>query len=194
LLQNIDEELQKVAIATLIGSLCNRSFAPLQKDIAEMKNLLRKGYDAIIQTLNQIECWEIVPLYQSTVYDASCTYNIYAVKWMFASSLIMATAGLLMLTFRSSLLDTQYSYNHDTSSGTSSNQQDALNHETGEDNPKRESSNKKDVHNDEVGNCNPNGELSNQQDVRNDEAGNDNPNVESSNQEDILNGETRNKE
>jgi hypothetical protein len=92
-------------------------------------DIIQQAIVALVQTFNLIRCSNIVPIYQTSVYAASCEYSMLALIWFFSASTIMATFGFFMIMFRSALLDTQYTYTYDTSYGRSNNHQSAFHDE-----------------------------------------------------------------
>lgn len=51
-----------------------------------------------------MSCDRIVPIYINSVYGATCTYSVKGVTWTWASFLVIAFMGMLMITFRAAYL------------------------------------------------------------------------------------------
>jgi hypothetical protein len=99
----LDEFLQSLQLngtVTKLSDHCNRSYDSLDELIVEMAGFLDIILDAVRGTLGLISCSRIVPIYHRAFYDSSCAYSVSAVFWVFSSSLIMGTFGLVMLLFR----------------------------------------------------------------------------------------------
>ena len=66
------------------------------------------GSSKILETLSKdlfwlLRCDDIVaPMYVDPIYDATCTHSMRGVTWAFASFLIVAFAGMMMITLRAS--------------------------------------------------------------------------------------------
>mmetsp|Transcript_31841 Transcript_31841/g.66259 ORF Transcript_31841/g.66259 Transcript_31841/m.66259 type:complete len:142 (+) Transcript_31841:1541-1966(+) len=60
--------------------------------------ILRDNAD---MTLDLIKCKNINDLYVNTMHDAACKYSVSALAWIFASALIIAVCGLIMIMLRS---------------------------------------------------------------------------------------------
>jgi hypothetical protein len=87
-----------------------------------MNEMIKVLLKSAIDMISLLNCDNIVPIYQTTFYDATCQHSIKAVIWMFSSSLIMAFFGFVMIMFRSSMSETIYTYRYDSSYGRSSSQ------------------------------------------------------------------------
>ena len=84
-----------------LSVVCGTDFSAIQLLLITMitnLSLLKQNADA---TLELLSCERIVPIYTSTVYKGTCNYSITGLTWSFTSFLILAFAGMLMLTFRS---------------------------------------------------------------------------------------------
>jgi len=85
----------------LLEAQCGRSFdevVPVVKDMSDNLKILRDNAD---MTLDLIKCKNINDLYVNTMHDAACKYSVSALAWIFASALIIAVCGLIMIMLRS---------------------------------------------------------------------------------------------
>lgn len=113
-------ELDAADIATELTALCGRDFAPLVDSLQQLKDTLITLATTAVEAVKLLSCDNIVPIYQTTFYDGTCKYSIRAVMWVFSASLIMSFFGFLMITFRSALYETNYTYTYDTGHGRNS--------------------------------------------------------------------------
>jgi hypothetical protein len=91
-----------------ISLYCDREFERLDALVAEMNTITEAFLDAVERTLDLISCERIVPIYHKAIYDGACRYSVAGVNWLFATSLIMATMGLIMILLRSAVKSTIY--------------------------------------------------------------------------------------
>ena len=92
---------------SLLQEQCGRSFdnvVPVVKDMNDNLKVLRDNAD---MTLDLIKCKNINDLYVNTVHEAACTYSVSALAWIFASALIIAVCGLIMIMLRSAYYPTE---------------------------------------------------------------------------------------
>ena len=109
-----------------ISLYCGRDFDKFGVLLAEIHSLLQVVLESLYRTLNLLSCERVVTIYHSSIYDAACRYSVEGVMWVFASSLIMATFGLIMILFRSGYKPTRYMLvgGHDESSSRSESWKD----------------------------------------------------------------------
>lgn len=100
MLDDFSQSIQSNTTLSQLSAYCNRDYDDLDQLIVEMRGFLDVIFDSLRRTLELISCGRIVPIYHSAFYDSSCAYSASAVVWVFASSLIMGTFGILMLLFR----------------------------------------------------------------------------------------------
>jgi hypothetical protein len=99
----LDELLQSFQSNNTLSQLsahCNRDYDALDELIVEMSGFLEILLGSVRSILGLISCSRIVPIYHRAFYDSTCAYSVSAVFWVFSSSLIMGSFGLLMLLFR----------------------------------------------------------------------------------------------
>ena len=89
---------------------CNRDFSGLKSLVDSTETLVLLLLDAVGRTLDLLSCHRIVPLYTETFYNGVCYYAPEAVRWVYASALVMGIFGMLMITFRSAYRRTVYVY------------------------------------------------------------------------------------
>lgn len=86
-----------------------------------MVSIVTSLVHAIVEAIQLIKCDSIVPIYQQTIYNGTCDYNMKAMLWVFAASIICTFFGFLMITFRSSYSATVYNkYPNDSEYGRNS--------------------------------------------------------------------------
>jgi hypothetical protein len=88
--------------------------------------------DSAQRSMELMSCRNIVPLYTSTIYDATCDYSITAATWIFASSFIISFFGMLMLMFRGAYYPIYYFEGKELEYGTSDDEA-GLEEETSDD-------------------------------------------------------------
>ena len=76
--------------------------------LAEMRSLVGVLLESVYQTLSLLSCDRVVRIYTSLLYDGACQYSVNGVMWVFASALVMALFGLIMILFRSAYKPTRY--------------------------------------------------------------------------------------
>eukprot|EP00581_Thalassiosira_minuscula_P015845 CAMPEP_0183717194 /NCGR_PEP_ID=MMETSP0737-20130205/10867_1 /TAXON_ID=385413 /ORGANISM="Thalassiosira miniscula, Strain CCMP1093" /LENGTH=557 /DNA_ID=CAMNT_0025946587 /DNA_START=315 /DNA_END=1988 /DNA_ORIENTATION=- len=92
----------------LLEEQCGRNFdnvIDIVKNMNDNLKLLRRQAD---RSLDLIQCKNINQLYVNTVHEAGCTYSVDALAWIFASSLVISVAGLIMIMLRSAYLPVEY--------------------------------------------------------------------------------------
>lgn len=103
-MQELTTSLDKIDVDTL-GAECGRDFGPLTSSLDTMMAILDRLDEAAITGLDLLSCERIVPIYADVVYQGTCTHSVEGFTWMFSSLLIVATMGMLMITLRSSYLN-----------------------------------------------------------------------------------------
>eukprot|EP00804_Cyclotella_cryptica_P028491 CCRYP_014782-RA/>CCRYP_014782-RA protein AED:0.01 eAED:0.00 QI:0/-1/0/1/-1/1/1/0/567 len=92
----------------LLLDQCGRSYdsvVSLMKDVNISLRTLRNSAD---QTLNLVQCRNINELYVNTVHDATCTYSVEALAWIFGTSLVISVCGLIIIMFRAAYYPEEY--------------------------------------------------------------------------------------
>lgn len=87
---------------------CGRDLDRMEVLLAEMRSLLEALLESVYQMLDLLSCERVVRIYTSLLYDGACQYSVNGVMWVFASSLVMAIFGLVMILFRSAYKPTRY--------------------------------------------------------------------------------------
>jgi len=93
-----------------LNLICGKDFGPLVSLIQTMDgnlNVLETSANSAIQLLS---CERILPIYTTAVYGATCDYSITGVTWTFASLLVLATMGMIMVTLRSAYFEVEDEY------------------------------------------------------------------------------------
>lgn len=80
------------------------------RDIADMLDGLKVQLDAIFEL---VDCPRIYDIYVQAVEEGACDNLPSAMGWIFSMSLMIAFCGLVMITLRSSFLETEYWANID---------------------------------------------------------------------------------
>lgn len=101
--------MESVTVARL-DSLCGAQsdFAAFQILMETMETNLQRLAGSAELSLRLLSCERISPIYTNALYEATCTYNMTGVTWVFSSLLVISISGLLMIMFRSSYLDVEY--------------------------------------------------------------------------------------
>jgi hypothetical protein len=100
---DLSASLEAVTIESL-NLFCGKDFGPFQGLLNTMKSNLSILNDNARQALDLMSCDRIVPIYINSVYGATCTYSVTGVTWTWASFLVIAFMGMLMITFRAAYL------------------------------------------------------------------------------------------
>jgi hypothetical protein len=87
-----------------INSFCGKDFGPFVGLLNTLQSNLSILNDNARNTIDLMSCDRIVPIYINSVYGATCTYSVKGVTWTWASFLVIAFMGMLMITFRAAYL------------------------------------------------------------------------------------------
>jgi hypothetical protein len=66
--------------------------------------------DTTFRGLNLISCPNIVPMYTSAVYKATCQTSVVGATWIFSCALLMAFFGMVCIMFRGAYYPIDYFY------------------------------------------------------------------------------------
>ena len=94
-----------------IGKLslgCKKDFEPLFDSFREMKSLFGIAREVLAGGLDLLDCERIFSMYQELVYEGTCTYSISGFTWCAACLFIVSLMGMIMITLRSSVQNTEY--------------------------------------------------------------------------------------
>lgn len=105
-IQSLNDALADVTVATL-NLLCNDNYEALEIMLGDAVETLVSLQLHAETALAVLACPRIVPIYTKTVYTGTCDYSIKGLTWTFSASLVIAFAGMIMLTFRSVLWNVQ---------------------------------------------------------------------------------------
>jgi hypothetical protein len=86
-----------------LSLLCGKDFGPIEALLQDTSDLLATLDEGAKATMQLLSCERITPIYLNTVYDGTCTYSVRGLTWTWSAFLVVAFAGMLMLTFRSVL-------------------------------------------------------------------------------------------
>jgi hypothetical protein len=104
---------------------CGRDFDGLGEAIMVVKEILLLVLRSVTDLVEIISCDSIVPIYQTAVYDATCSYSMKALIWAFAAGLIASMFGFLMVLLRASFSETCFTYKY-VNTSTSNDKDHAL--------------------------------------------------------------------
>jgi len=107
-LQAVNTKITEQGLILELSLYCNRDFDRFGTLLAEMHSTVNVFLTAVYRILGLVSCQRIVPIYHGLVYDTTCRYTVSAVMWVFASALIMATFGVVMLLLRAGYKPTKY--------------------------------------------------------------------------------------
>ena len=93
---------------SLLLDQCGRSYDSVISLVKEINISLRTLRNSADQTLDLIQCRNINELYVNTVHEATCTYSVEALAWIFASTLIIAVCGLIIIMLRAAYYPEEY--------------------------------------------------------------------------------------
>ena len=101
-------------IDTIQGNLdllldqCGRSYDSVVRLVKDMNISLRTLRSSADQTLSLVQCKNINQLYVNTIHEATCTYSVEALAWIFGSSLVISICGLIIVMLRSAYYPEEY--------------------------------------------------------------------------------------
>ncbi|CAB9498380.1 expressed unknown protein [Seminavis robusta] len=104
-MQNLTDSIDDVS---LLSFGCNRDFDPLHRTLGQMVGVLKALAQAGNQAIKLLRCEKLVPFYTDIVYDATCTYSVTGLAWIFSSLLILSVMGMILIMFRASYQNTIY--------------------------------------------------------------------------------------
>ena len=79
---------------------CGVEYGPALQLLKQLKTYTAILTDSSNRALQLMKCQNIVPLYTSTVYEATCDVSVRAATWLFAALFVVAFFGMLMIMFR----------------------------------------------------------------------------------------------
>ena len=92
----------------LLLDQCGRNYDSVVRLIKDMNISLRTLRNSADQTLSLVHCKNINKLYVNTVHEATCTYSVEALAWIFGSSLVISVCGLIIIMLRAALYPEEY--------------------------------------------------------------------------------------
>lgn len=95
-------DIQSISVARL-DLVCGKEFATLQALLELLDENLQILNEYAQKALDVLACERIAPLYSRSVYTGTCDYSMKSMTWWVTSSLVVAFAGMIMLTVRSVL-------------------------------------------------------------------------------------------
>ena len=85
-----------------VAAYCQRSFSVLEDDLNELDRLIDLLNRTAVGFLDVVTCDVVVPIYTSTIYDASCENSTRAIFWLYMTAFFLAFFGFVVLTLRAS--------------------------------------------------------------------------------------------
>jgi hypothetical protein len=112
----LDEAIDSTntVVDTIQGNLdllldqCGRSYDSVVSLIKDMNISMRTLRRSADQTLSLVQCKNINELYVNTVHEATCTYSVEALAWIFGSSLVISVCGLIIVMLRAAYYPEEY--------------------------------------------------------------------------------------
>lgn len=92
----------------LLLDQCGRDYDSVVSLIKEMNTALRTLRNSADQTLSLVQCRNINELYVNTVHEATCTYSVEALAWIFGSALVISVCGLIIIMLRAAYYPEEY--------------------------------------------------------------------------------------
>jgi hypothetical protein len=99
----LQRAIQKVTLDRL-AAVCGEGIRTTASLVQELATRLARLVAASLGVVNSLACERIVPLYTTTFYSGTCNYSVQGVTWTFASFLVIAVFGMLMITFRTAYM------------------------------------------------------------------------------------------
>jgi len=110
---NILGEFVRSIEDTTIGQLsqeCGHEYGPIVELLLQLQDLITLLAQVSVRALNLMSCRNIVPLYTTAVYEATCTMSPVGLTWIFSCALVIAFFGMLAITFRGAYYPIDYYY------------------------------------------------------------------------------------
>ena len=105
-IHDLTAALGNVSIARL-NVLCNREFDVFQALVVTVGDTIEAIQQTANKALDVVSCERIVPLYTRTVYTGTCDFSVKGFTWVVSASMVIAFAGMVMLTCRSVLWEVE---------------------------------------------------------------------------------------
>lgn len=98
---------------TTLGQLsqeCGHEYGPIVELLIQLQDLITILAQTSIRALNLMSCRNIVPLYTTSLYEATCTMAPNAQTWVLACSVVIAFSGMICIMFRGAYYPIDYYY------------------------------------------------------------------------------------
>ena len=78
--------------------------------LLQLQDLITILAQVSIRALNLMSCRSIVPLYTTSIYEATCTMSPIGLTWVFSCSVVISFFGMLTIMFRGAYYPIDYYY------------------------------------------------------------------------------------
>lgn len=111
--RNILGEFLRSIEDTTLGQLsqeCGHEYGPIVELLLQLQDLITILAQTSIRALNLMSCRNIVPIYTTAIYEATCTMSPVSITWCMSCSLVIAFFGMLSIMFRGAYYPIDYYY------------------------------------------------------------------------------------
>mmetsp|Transcript_19053 Transcript_19053/g.39261 ORF Transcript_19053/g.39261 Transcript_19053/m.39261 type:complete len:742 (-) Transcript_19053:417-2642(-) len=108
----LGEFLRSIEDTTLeqLSQECGHEYGPIVELLLQLQDLITILARSSIRALNLMSCRNIVPLYTTSVYEATCTMSPVGTTWVFSCTVVIAFFGMLSIMFRGAYYPIDYYY------------------------------------------------------------------------------------
>jgi len=110
---NILGEFLRSIEDTTLGQLsqeCGHEYGPIVELLLQLQDLINILAQTSIRALNLMSCRNIVPIYTTAIYEATCTMSPVSMTWCLSCSIVIAFFGMLSIMFRGAYYPIDYYY------------------------------------------------------------------------------------
>mmetsp|Transcript_3085 Transcript_3085/g.8361 ORF Transcript_3085/g.8361 Transcript_3085/m.8361 type:complete len:720 (+) Transcript_3085:382-2541(+) len=108
----LGEFLQSIEDTTLgqLSQECGHEYGPIVELLIQLQDLITILAQMSKRALNLMRCSKVVPLYTTSLYEATCTMSPIGLTWMLGCSLVISFFGMLSIMFRGAYYPIDYYY------------------------------------------------------------------------------------
>jgi hypothetical protein len=111
--RNILGEFLRSIEDTTLGQLsqeCGHEYGPIVELLLQLQDLITILAQTSIRALNLMSCRNIVPIYTTAIYEATCTMSPVSMTWCLSCCIVIAFFGMLSIMFRGAYYPIDYYY------------------------------------------------------------------------------------
>eukprot|EP00537_Pseudo-nitzschia_pungens_P005384 CAMPEP_0172359134 /NCGR_PEP_ID=MMETSP1060-20121228/3365_1 /TAXON_ID=37318 /ORGANISM="Pseudo-nitzschia pungens, Strain cf. cingulata" /LENGTH=721 /DNA_ID=CAMNT_0013080639 /DNA_START=295 /DNA_END=2463 /DNA_ORIENTATION=+ len=108
----LGEFIRSIEDTTLeqLSQECGQEYGPIVELLFQLQDLITTLSQTSIRALTLMSCRNIVPLYTTSIYDATCTQAPVSFMWVFSCTVLIAFFGMMCIMFRGAYYPIDYYY------------------------------------------------------------------------------------